>query len=242
MQREEQLNYESPTMCGCSVLRTVKWGLIDADVEKEVALTLDKVGRSESDFSDEASYLFFRQNIKNNIISKAQNTIVAVENSAITSQCKIHGAFGTPDALYDELNRYGGIKYSPDTCGCSLYYYYDKSSPENKISVEHPDHTKRCDAHKNIGSAEELFSCIFQENSNKNEIVNALAENLNTLVESIEVKPTDIPFEFDDNRNLVIDTNKFDTEKFGIEEDKVTVDKVELQKVVDSIEFNAEII
>lgn len=74
--------------------------------------------------------------------------------------------------------------WSPDTCGCTITYEWDKSTTETPETREHrplhPDvelrahdgqlvqHHKKCEHHKHITDAKEHFDIVLEENQRKN--------------------------------------------------------------------------
>lgn len=186
-----------PTLCGCVLERTATWPDLD-DTARTLAFVLKRaVGPAE--------------------------TGVTITN-AIVQQCDEHAAFVGPDALWDELQHIKGNAHRPDTCSCSLAYWWDDREPIDErmhMHVEHPVHTARCDAHAHLEDVDVHAATVLAENVAKNVAVAAVATALgyvpevagyndvgvwvSTPAQNKHVAPTQIPWAFDDTRALLID-------------------------------------
>lgn len=136
---------------------------------------------------------------------------VKPEYYEIVTQCAIHGAFLDAQSLWNFLKKYHGQQQEPDTCGCSIWFWWDATdSQETHHVVEDPLFTKRCEAHSHIQDATEHHDEVISENQLKNNVVNAIEKLAKTSVISGLVasgeKPEDqkVKWKFNKNRELEI--------------------------------------
>ena len=218
MEKVEVKLWNSPTQCGCIIEKHTIWGDVDEVIEKEVDAILLKIGKSESSFKDKTSYDTFRGAIKETTDKKAQNCVVKIHLNSIISQCQEHAAFTTPEELNNELSQYTSILYSPDTCQCKLVYYYHNDARDILIPIYDAEKTVQCPVHANILTVAELHQTIVKENAYKNNVVNQISKDL-------QIEVTEIPFEFDSDRNIKIDVNKFKPEN-GVIDTKLLTEAI----------------
>lgn len=96
------------------------------------------------------------------------DTRLSAGPTAILSQCEAHQHLDTPVDLYEELKHFHGTKYSPDTCGCALYYWWDDREPEADrahTSAEHTRHTRRCAIHAFVADTIEHYDAVLAHNT-----------------------------------------------------------------------------
>ena len=85
--------------------------------------------------------------------------------------------------------------WHPDTCGCVLVYSWDRDTTEDE-RVHTPETFEGCKHHQGL-ELHNGHAMVIEENQRKNLVVHLLAER-------VGVKPTELPFSFDEARKLVI--------------------------------------
>jgi hypothetical protein len=97
----------------------------------------------------------------------------------IIAQCREHAFYASPDALWGELLQIKGNVWTPDTCECATYYWWDARLADTQ-RVEHPleheQHTQRCALHTKHWHAARHRDVLLTENRQKNYAVNAASE------------------------------------------------------------------
>jgi hypothetical protein len=111
--------------------------------------------------------------------------------------------------------------WRPDTCNCTISYSWDDSVPAEKrvhTYITHDSETL-CEAHAHLDSTE-AFDSLVTENVSKNLVVNKVAEDHADLYNRFDAEKSQsvpdaskVPYVFDENRNLVIDTTGLDQVK-----------------------------
>lgn len=84
--------------------------------------------------------------------------------------------------------------WKPDTCGCTITYNFDTEHPEN--DVYNYQVIEKCEHHTDISDAD-LPMQIKSENTSKNLITADIKEK----------QGVDVDWSFDENRNLVINSD-----------------------------------
>lgn len=122
--------------------------------------------------------------------------------TAILAQCATHAAYPDAASLYAELQHFHATVHRPDTCGCSLVYHWDDRQSEDArvhTPVRHPVNTKCCASHAHHAKDHVAHhDAVTLENVRKNQHVNAVATSFNC-------PPEMVAWQFDAQRNLVID-------------------------------------
>lgn len=202
MQRIESKNFVSPSLCGCVVKLTTTWGAPIEDIDMMVKDYIVSLAMDASNFIDPKDMDAFENHIREDFIKAKQDTEVKIEATAVVAQCKTHNLYNGPVELYDELKNLVGNVYRPDTCDCSVYYWFDKRNFQNITHrpTEHHAHTRRCQ-HHSAASPIAHHAAVMAENRAKNIAVNQAALDYG-------VSSEDVPYTFNAQRKVVIDQQK----------------------------------
>lgn len=177
-----------PTMCGC-------------------AITL----RQDTTFVDEteaALYLLQNQHLPDPEFEELQASLeLEIFNPVpekIENQCSEHTQTD-PVALFSFLNgKYGGMIHQPDTCECTISYYYDKTQANlDHIGIHNILASKKCPIHAAVERGANHVAIIVEENTRKNL---AMAEFVNIVGKEPE-------WSFNSERELEIDVKSFSPEE-----------------------------
>jgi hypothetical protein len=119
----------------------------------------------------------------------------------VVSQCAAHAGLASPQALFDEIWHFHGNAHRPDTCGCSVAYWWDDRVHQGDrvhTPVEHPVHTKRCELHAHHTDHVAHHDAVVADNRAKNIAVNAAAERHG-------IPPHEIPWKRHEAGHIVVD-------------------------------------
>lgn len=121
--------WNSPSLCGCQLTITADW--LDGTVNNGVAYAQPKAGT----------------------ITNIQIVNVCAVHQGINSFDTSCGYMAVPagpspdQCLYSVLCRNTGQVIRPDTCGCTVYQYADRTTTADPVSITHPVHTVNCARH-----------------------------------------------------------------------------------------------
>ena len=101
-------------------------------------------------------------------------------------------------------------RWQPDTCECIVDYEWDDAEEPRVHRITNV--IRQCPLHEKLGKIEDIFSGVVDDNRLKNIVVNKVAELISTKVE-------DIPFSFDEKRqlHLALDSKTSHLEKSSIQ-------------------------
>lgn len=204
-----------PLLCGCAMERTATFSISQKLLDSIDAYT-NSLGGSVA-IKDSLT-----ENIKIN--NQYDEAVFAIR---ILNQCLAHSSFLNPIDLWNEIYNFHGNAHRPDTCHCSLHYWFDDRKAiidRTYTPKEHPWKTMRCSVHTGLDTDTHYFT-VLAENVNKNRIVNQIAVDLS-------IEPIDVPYSFDLNRNIVIDNLKLGVSQQAVDDSiskAVLVDKNTLQ-------------
>jgi hypothetical protein len=104
----------------------------------------------------------------------------------VVEQCAAHKSLAGKDALWNELQHLKGNAHRPDTCGCSVAYWWDDREADRvHTPVNHPEYTIRCEHHAHHEDHIAHHDAVVAENQAKNVAVNEVALALNMVPQGI---------------------------------------------------------
>ena len=93
------------------------------------------------------------------------------------------------------------VRWSPDTCGCTVTYEYDADLPLDRQVFKYNSTETLCSAH-GAHQGEALYNVLMDENRPKNQAI-AIAEAFGIPVENISAR-------YDETRRLVLSVRQTD--------------------------------
>lgn len=73
--------------------------------------------------------------------------------------------------------------WHPDTCDCAIEFEFDADEPEATRTHVGTTVVKDCPEHSGLGTPQNFFTAIQNENSRKNEVQNDVMSNISALVD-----------------------------------------------------------